>query len=80
MPVLGMVKHRLGVKLDSAATAGEGTQNMLCAYLAATVLVGLLASTLLGVWWLDPIAALAVAALAVKERRESWKGAGCDCC
>ena len=80
MPVLGMVKQQLGVKLDSAATAGEGTQNMLCAYLAAAVLVGLLANTLFSVWWLDPIAALAVAALAVKEGRESWKGEGCECC
>ncbi len=80
MPVLAKVKHRLGVKLDSAATAGEGTQNMLCAYLAAAVLVGLLANTLFSVWWLDPIAALAVAALAVKEGRESWKGEGRDCC
>jgi len=80
MPALGKAKHRLGAKLGSAATAGEGTQNMLCAYLAAAVLVGLLANTLFGLWWLDPVAALAVAALAIKEGRESWRGENCDCC
>ncbi len=80
MPLLGKVKHGLGAKLGSAATAGEGTQNILCAYLAAAVLVGLLGNTLFGLWWLDPGAAFAVAALALKEGRESWQGKGCDCC
>src|SRR5712691_630073 len=77
MPLLGRMKHRLGAKLESAATAGEGTQNILCAYLAAAVLGGLLGNTLFGLWWLDPVAAFAVAALAVKEGQESWKGEGC---
>jgi divalent metal cation (Fe/Co/Zn/Cd) transporter len=81
MPLLGRMKHRLGAKLGSAATAGEGTQNVLCAYLAAAVLVGLLGNALFGLWWLDPLAALAVAALAVREGRASWRGEGCcDCC
>jgi divalent metal cation (Fe/Co/Zn/Cd) transporter len=81
MPLLGRMKHRLGAKLGSAATAGEGTQNVLCAYLAAAVLVGLLGNALFGLWWLDPVAALAVAALAVQEGRASWRGEGCcDCC
>ncbi len=80
MPLLGKMKHRLGRALGSAATAGEGTQNLLCAYLAAAVLVGLLGNTLFGLWWLDPVAAFAVAALALKEGRESWQGDGCDCC
>src|SRR5256884_3743666 len=74
MPLLGRMKHRLGATLDSAATAGEGTQNILCAYLAAAVLVGLLGNTLFGLWWLDPIAAFAVAVLAVREGQESWRG------
>ena len=77
MPLLGRMKHRLGATLESAATAGEGTQNILCAYLAAAVLVGLLGNTLFGLWWLDPIAALAVAALAIREGQESWRGEGC---
>jgi divalent metal cation (Fe/Co/Zn/Cd) transporter len=81
MPLLGRMKHRLGAKLGSAATAGEGTQNVLCAYLAAAVLVGLLGNALFGLWWLDPLAALAVAALAVREGRASWRGeVCCDCC
>jgi divalent metal cation (Fe/Co/Zn/Cd) transporter len=77
MPVLGRTKHRLGRQLDSAATAGEGTQNMLCAYLAAAVLAGLLANTVVGAWWLDPVAALFIAYVAVREGRESWRGERC---
>ena len=81
MPLLGRAKLRLGSRLASAATAGEGTQNILCAYLAGAVLIGLLGNTLFGLWWLDPLAALLVAGLAVKEGRESWRGEGCcdDC-
>ncbi len=78
MPLLGRVKHRLGAQLDSAATAGEGTQNLLCAYLAAAVLTGLGANALIGWWWLDPLIGLGVAALAVKEGRGAWRGD--DCC
>jgi divalent metal cation (Fe/Co/Zn/Cd) transporter len=77
MPFLGIAKRRLADKLGSVATRGEGTQNLLCAYLAAAVLVGLLGNALLGFWWLDPIAALLVAVVAVKEGRESWRGEGC---
>jgi hypothetical protein len=58
-------------------TRGEGTQNLLCAYLAAAVLVGLLGNALFGLWWLDPAAALVVAAVALKEGRASWLGEGC---
>jgi divalent metal cation (Fe/Co/Zn/Cd) transporter len=77
MPLLGRAKLRVGSALGSAATAGEGTQNLLCAYLAAGVLVGLLANTLLGLWWLDPAVGLGIAAVAVKEGRETWRGEGC---
>lgn len=78
MPLLGMAKRRLGARLGSAATAGEGTQNLLCAYLAAAVLAGLLGNTLLGWWWLDPAVGLLIAGLAVREGREAWHGE--DCC
>jgi len=71
MPALGVAKRRLGARLGSAATAGEGTQNLLCAYLAAAVLAGLLANTILGWWWLDPVVALGIAALAVREGTEA---------
>jgi divalent metal cation (Fe/Co/Zn/Cd) transporter len=77
MPFLGIAKRRLADTLGSVATRGEGTQNLLCAYLAAAVLVGLLGNALFGLWWLDPAAALVVAAIALKEGRESWRGEGC---
>jgi divalent metal cation (Fe/Co/Zn/Cd) transporter len=78
MPALGVAKRRLGNRLGSGATSGEGTQNLLCAYLAGAVLLGLLANTLLGWWWLDPVVGLGIAALAVREGIESWRGE--DCC
>lgn len=78
-PVLGLAKRRLGARLGSAATAGEGTQNLLCAYLAAAVLAGLLANTLLGAWWLDGVVALAISVWAVAEGRRTWAGHGCRC-
>lgn len=77
MPLLGRAKQRIGSRLGSGATAGEGTQNMLCAYLAAGVLIGLLLNTTFGIWWADPTIALAIAALAVHEGRETWRGEGC---
>jgi divalent metal cation (Fe/Co/Zn/Cd) transporter len=79
MPVLGVMKKRLGAQLGSAATSGEGKQNLLCAYLAAAVLVGLLANTVFGLWWLDPVFGLGIAALAVQEGKEAWEGEVCAC-
>lgn len=80
MPALGLAKHRLAETLGSAATRGEGTQNLLCAALAAAVLAGLLGNAFLGLWWLDPAAALVVAAVALREGLESWRGEGCASC
>ena len=76
---LGLAKRRLGAKLGSSATVGEGTQNLLCGYMAIAVLVGLLANTLFGVWWLDPIVALGIAAVAVQEGRKMLRGEDCGC-
>ena len=78
-PVLGFAKRRIGARLGSAATAGEGTQNLLCAYLAAAVFVGLLANTLFGAWWLDGVVALAIAGWALVEGRGAWAGRNCGC-
>jgi divalent metal cation (Fe/Co/Zn/Cd) transporter len=77
-----VAKRRIGRRLGSAATSGEGKQNLLCAGLAVGVLAGLLANTLLGVWWLDPVVALVIAAAAVQGGAEAWKGEVCDagCC
>jgi divalent metal cation (Fe/Co/Zn/Cd) transporter len=77
MPMLGIAKQRLADQLGSAATAGEGRQNMLCAYLAGALLVGLLGNATVGAWWLDPAVGLLIAAVAVKEGVEAWHGEGC---
>ena len=77
MPLLGIAKQRLAEQLGSAATKGEGRQNMLCAYLAGALLVGLLANAAFGAGWLDPVIGLLIAAVAVKEGREAWRGEGC---
>ncbi len=77
MPALGLAKRRLGEQLGSLATAGEGTQNLLCAAQGAAVLVGLAANSLIGAWWLDPVVALGLAGVALREGRETWRGDGC---
>jgi len=77
MPMLGIAKERLADQLGSAATKGEGRQNMLCAYLAGALLVGLLGNALLGAWWLDPAVGLLIAAVAVREGAKAWRGEGC---
>lgn len=80
MPVLGRAQRRLAVRLASAATAGEGVQNYLCATQAAAVLVGLaVTATWSGGWWLDPAIGLGVAAVAVWQGVRSWRGEGCAC-
>jgi divalent metal cation (Fe/Co/Zn/Cd) transporter len=80
MPYLGIAKQRLAVQLGSAATRGEGQQNLLCAYLAGALLIGLLGNALVGAWWLDPVVGLLIAGLAVREGVEAWRGEGCGCC
>jgi divalent metal cation (Fe/Co/Zn/Cd) transporter len=79
MPYLGIAKQRIADQLGSAATKGEGRQNMLCAYLAAALLVGLLGNAAFGAWWLDPAVGLLIAGVAVKEGLEAWRGEGCAC-
>lgn len=78
-PALGLAKRRIGARLGSAATAGEGSQNLLCAYLAIAVFAGLVANTLWGAWWLDGVVALGIAAWAVVEGRRAWAGRSCGC-
>ena len=78
-PALGVAKRRIGARLGSDATAGEGTQNLLCAYLAIAVFIGLAANTLFGAWWLDGVVALGIAGWAVIEGRRAWAGKGCEC-
>jgi divalent metal cation (Fe/Co/Zn/Cd) transporter len=80
MPLLARAKQRIGRELGSSATVSEGAQNMLCAYLSVALLVGLGANALFGLWWADPVAALVIAAVAVREGRQSWRGDACGCC
>lgn len=79
MPGLGWAKLRLGRQLGSGATAGEGVQNLMCAAQAAAALVALIGASA-GLTVIDPIAALVVAAIAVKESVALWRGEGDDCC
>ena len=77
MPPLAIAKARVGERLGSSATKSEGRQNMLCAYLSAALLVGLGANAIAGWWWADPAVALVIAAVAVREGREAWRGESC---
>jgi divalent metal cation (Fe/Co/Zn/Cd) transporter len=77
MPLLGLAKQRIAEQIGSAATKGEGRQNVLCAYLAGALLIGLAANAIAGAWWLDPVVGLLIAGVAVKEGLEAWRGDGC---
>jgi divalent metal cation (Fe/Co/Zn/Cd) transporter len=77
MPLLGHAKQRIGARIGSSATASEGKQNLLCAFLAGALLVGLLGNALVGAWWLDPVVGVLIAGLAVAEGREAWRGDAC---
>jgi divalent metal cation (Fe/Co/Zn/Cd) transporter len=80
MPPLAAAKRRVGERLGSSATASESRQTMLCAYLSAGLLAGLLANAVAGWWWADPIVALGIGAVALREARTAWRGESCDCC
>jgi divalent metal cation (Fe/Co/Zn/Cd) transporter len=81
MPLLAIVKRRVANRLHSAAAVKEASQTQLCAYLSVALLIGLLANALAGWWWADPVAALLIAAVAIREGRQSWRGEGCcDAC
>ncbi|MCQ4079785.1 cation transporter [Streptomyces sp. RB6PN25] len=77
MPVLSAAQRRDGRDLGSASAVADSRQTLLCTYLSAVLLAGLLANLLLGWSWADPIAALAIAAVAVKEGRNAWRGDTC---
>ncbi|MGI8729372.1 MAG: hypothetical protein ACR2LK_05190 [Solirubrobacteraceae bacterium] len=70
MPMLGIAKQRIADQLGSAATKGEGRQNMLCAYLAGALLAGLLANAWLGAWWLDAMVGLLMIGVAGDKPKE----------
>ena len=74
MPPLAAAKRRAGTALGSLATASESRQTMLCAYLSAALLVGLLANAIAGLWWADPAVALLIGTVALREARDAWRG------
>ena len=78
MPIFGRAKKRIGNRLRSHATAGEGTQNILCAYLSLAILIGLAANAILGLWWADPLVALIVATVALQTGARTWRGQTCE--
>lgn len=77
MPGLSYAQRRAGRELGSASAVADSKQTLLCTYLSAVLLVGLLVNSLFGWAWADPIAALVIAAVAVKEGREAWRGDAC---
>jgi len=78
MPALGITKQRLGQRLGSGATTGEGTQNLMCAAQAAAVLLGLAVVAIWPKGWpIDPVIALGIAAWSAWEGRQAWRGDGC---
>ncbi|KOV32509.1 cobalt transporter [Streptomyces sp. XY431] len=77
MPFLSAAQRKAGRELGSASAVADSKQTLLCTYLSAVLLVGLILNATLGWSWADPIAALVIAAIAVKEGRDAWQGKGC---
>ena len=80
MPMPARAKQRNGNAMGSATAIADSNQTKLCAYLSAILLVGLILNATAGWWWAYPIAALAIAALAINEGREARQGETCDGC
>jgi divalent metal cation (Fe/Co/Zn/Cd) transporter len=79
MPFLSWAQRRTGKALGSTTVVYDSVQTLLCTYLSAVLLVGLVLNATLGWSWADPIAGLVIAAVALNEGREAWKGENCGC-
>lgn len=77
MPFISWAQRRTGKQLGSNAVVADGTQTLLCTYLSAVLLAGLLLNSALGWGWADPIAGLVIAGVAAREGLEAWRGDGC---
>jgi divalent metal cation (Fe/Co/Zn/Cd) transporter len=77
MPILSYAQRKAGRELGSASAVADSKQTLLCTYLSAVLLAGLVVNSVLGWWWADPLAALVIAAVAVREGREAWQGQAC---
>ncbi|MDX3659729.1 cation transporter [Streptomyces sp. ID05-26A] len=77
MPGLSYAQRRTGRELGSVSAVADSKQTLLCTYLSAVLLVGLVVNSLFGWWWADGLAALVIAVVAVREGREAWRGNHC---
>lgn len=77
MPLLSFAERRAGRELGSATAVADSKQTLICAYLSAAVLLGLLLSSLFGWWWADAVAGLVIAGFAIREGIEAWRGDAC---
>ncbi len=77
MPVVSWLQRRAGRELGSRSAVADSKQTLLCTYLSAVLLAGLVLNSLFGWWWSDPVAALVIAAVAVREGMEAWRGRHC---
>lgn len=77
MPVLSYAQRRAGRELGSLSAVADSKQTLLCTYLSAVLLAGLVLNSAFGWSWADPVAGLVIAGLAVKEGLEAWKGDAC---
>jgi divalent metal cation (Fe/Co/Zn/Cd) transporter len=77
MPVLSLAQRRAGREFGSASAVADSKQTLLCTYLSGVLLIGLVANAEFGWWWADPVAALVIAVVAVKEGRDAWRGEAC---
>ena len=77
MPFLAWGQRRTGRALHSGSVVADSNQTLLCTYMSAVLLVGLALNAVFGWWWADPAAGLVIAAIALKEGREAWRGEGC---
>jgi divalent metal cation (Fe/Co/Zn/Cd) transporter len=77
MPFLSWAQRRAGSSLGSASAVADSKQTLLCTYLSGAVLVGLVLNATLGWWWADPVVALGLAVVAVREGREALRGEAC---
>ncbi len=79
MPVLSLAQRRTGQALGSGSVVADSKQTLLCTYLSAVLLAGLLSNALWGWGWADPVAGLVIAAVAGREGLEAWRGEACGC-
>lgn len=77
MPFLSLAQRRAGRELGSRSAVADSRQTLLCTYLSGVLLLGLVLNSTLGWSWADPVAALVIAAVALKEGRDAWKGEAC---